>query len=276
MTLFQDAMKIYKDIGLQLLLYRVIEYVRWKLRKYIANVFDFYWDLKGGSQIFTINGVSAEFGATKDEAGDSIRGQINMEYEMIEDLLEEIEENDVFYDIGANVGVISHFAGQVCSDVIAFEPYPPNYTQLVDTLSDTPANIQAYNLALSDSEGEVKFSGTEGKGQGTGSIGTGDITVNTNSGDNFISQEGLKKPDIIKIDVEGAEGLVITGMEDALKDARRVYCEIHLPVDHRTSVETYGWTAIDILTKLSSLGYNIQFVNNRRPELEIICEKTED
>jgi FkbM family methyltransferase len=231
--------------------------------------------LKRERQTFDINGVSAEFGSSKDEGGDVIRSQIHTEYELISDLLKNIDDGDVFYDVGANVGLVSHFAGQICSNVIAFEPYPPNYIQLVETLSDNPAKVQTYNLALADSKSEVAFSATEGLGQSTGSIGAGDITVNAERGDEVISQEGLEKPDIVKIDVEGAEGLVIAGLENALQDTRRVYCEIHLPADHRTSIETYDWTPMDILSKLESLGFDIHFLNNRGPEIQVVGERSQ-
>jgi hypothetical protein len=139
-------------------------------------------------------------------------------------------------------------------------------------LSNTPANIQTYELALSDSEGEINFSATE-VGQGTGSIGSGNKTANTVRGDEIISQEELEQPDIVKIDVEGAEGLVINGMKEILADARRIYCEIHLPADHRTSIESYGWTPMELLLELKSMGFKVYFLNERGPEIQIVAEK---
>lgn len=125
---------------------------------------------------------------------------------------------------------------------------------------------------MADSEGKVDFSATGGTGQGTGSIGSGNITVNKMRGDAIISQKELEQPDIVKIDVEGAEGLVIDGMQDALAGARRIYCEIHLPTDSSTSIESYGWMPIDILTELESLGFSIHFLNNRGTEIQIIAK----
>jgi len=237
----------------------------------VSSVFDTYWDWKGGSQTFTVNGVSAEFGASRVKGGDSIRGQMNMEYKLLEDLLGSIKKDDVFYDIGANIGLISNFAGQICSNVIAFEPYPPNHNRLKNTLCNTPANIQTYELALSDSEGEINFSATE-VGQGTGSIGSGNETVNTIRGDEIVSREELEQPDIVKIDVEGAEGLVIDGMKEVLANTRRIYCEIHLPADHRTSIHSYGWTPVELLTELESMGFEIHFLNERGPEIQVVAE----
>ena len=268
----REAIQIYENRGLQHLSYRALDFLNWQLKAVSHKMFNTYWDLKGGKQIFIINGISAEFDASREGGGDINRERINMEYDLIENLLENIKQEDVFYDIGANTGLISNFAGQICSTVVAFEPYPPNYIQLKKTLSDTPANIQTYKLALADSEGKVDFSATGGTGQGTGSIGSGDITVNKIRGDTIISQEELERPDIVKIDVEGAEGLVIDGMKDTLAGARRIYCEIHLPTDSSTSIETYGWTPMELLTELKSLGFRIHFLNNRGSEIQIVAE----
>jgi FkbM family methyltransferase len=65
-------------------------------------------------------------------------------------------------------------------------------------------------------------------GYGTGRIGEGTKTVETVRGDSIISREGLESPDVVKIDVEGAEGLVIAGMSNSLSRCRRIYCEIHI------------------------------------------------
>jgi len=272
MSKLRDAIQIYQNRGLQHLSHRVLDFINWRLKGLMSEIFSAYWDSRGGKQNFTINGVTAEFAASRDEGGDANRGRISMEYELIDDLLENIEQEDVFYDIGANTGLISNFAGQICSKVVAFEPYPPNYDQLKRTLSDTPADIQTYKLALADSGGEVGFSATGGTGHGTGSIGSGDITVNKMRGDKIISKDELEHPDIVKIDVEGAEGLVIDGMKGALADARKVYCEIHLPADHRTSIESYGWTPMELLMELESLGFEIRFLNDRGPEIQVIAE----
>jgi FkbM family methyltransferase len=272
MSKFRTVIQIYENRGLQHLLYRVLDSINVKLKERVNDIFNIYWDYRGGKQTVTINGTFAEFSASSDEGGIANRSRINAEYDLIEDLLENIKQEDVFYDIGANTGLISNFAGQICSKVIAFEPYPPNYYQLNKTLSGLPADIQTYKLALADSEGEVDFSATGGTGEGKGSIGSGEISVNKTRGDKIISQEGLEQPDVVKIDVEGAEGLVIDGMKDSLGAARRIYCEIHLPADHRASIESYGWTPTKLLTELESLGFGIRFLNNRGPEIQIIAE----
>lgn len=93
---FTDALQIYKKRGLQHLSFRALDFINWKFKTHISIIFNTFWDLKGGKQTFTLNEVSAEFGAGSDEAGGSIRSQINMEYELIEDLLENIESDDVF------------------------------------------------------------------------------------------------------------------------------------------------------------------------------------
>jgi predicted RNA methylase len=55
---------------------------------------------------------------------------------ILEDLLRSLEPDDVFYDIGANVGTYTCFAASklVPNAVVAFEPEPKNATRLREDL----------------------------------------------------------------------------------------------------------------------------------------------
>lgn len=273
MSKIEVAIQIYEDRGLQALLFRFLDHVTWRIKSRTNKAFAEWARITKGRQEFQVNDVSVAFESTGDEGDTTVRGLMNIEYELIADLLENVDSEDVFYDIGSNLGLHSKFAGQVCSEVVAFEPYPPNYGRLVDNLSTVPAKVETFRLALSDTEGEVQFSATDGVGQETGVIGSGELTVDTARGDELIAENELAQPDIVKIDVEGAEGLVVSGMRDALANARRVYCEIHLPADQKTSIESYDWTPMELLQELESLDFEIDFLKQRGRELQIVGER---
>ena len=273
MSKVESALQIYEDRGLQNLTFRFLDHIAWRTKTVVNKAFTEWARIVKGRQEFEVNGVSVEFESSGDEGDTTLRGLLNIEYELLEDLLENIEEGDVFYDVGANIGLHSRFAGQICSEVVAFEPYPPNYDRLKKNLSTAPSNVETFQLALSDAEGEVRFSASDGVGQETGVMGSGERTINTARGDEVIAENGLKQPDIVKIDVEGAEGLVLSGMSNALANARRVYCEIHLPADQKTSIESYDWTPMELLKELESLGFEINFLKQRGRELQIVGEK---
>ena len=273
MSKVETAIRIYEDRGLQALLFRFSDHVNWRIKSSINKAFAEWARIVKGRQEFRVNDVSVEFESTGDKGDTTVRGLMNIEYELIEDLLENIDSEDVFYDIGANLGLHSKFASQVCSEVVAFEPYPPNYDRLVENLSTVPAKVETFQLALSDTEGEVQFSATDGVGQETGVIGNGELTIDTARGDDLILENELPQPDIVKIDVEGAEGPVVSGMSDALANARRVYCEIHLSENQKTSIESYNWTPMELLKELESLGFEIGFLKQRGRELQIVGER---
>ena len=273
MSKFETAIQIYEDRGPRELLFKLLDHIAWRAKTVVNKAFTEWARVAKGRQEFEVNDVSVAFESRGDEGDTTLSGLLHIEYELLEDLSENIEADDVFYDVGANLGLHSRFAGEICSKVVAFEPYPPNYERLKENLSDTPAEVETFQLALSDTEGETRFSATDGVGQETGGIGRGDLTVDTARGDDVISGSGLEPPDIVKIDVEGAEGPVLRGMSDALADARRVYCEVHLSADHQTSIESYDWTLLELLQKLDSLGFDTKFLKSRGRELQMIGEE---
>lgn len=230
---------------------------------------DIYWTIKK-TQTLNITGNTANFYISDYSLAKKNIWRMESEYEEISELINEIQPDDVFYDIGANIGLYSVFASQVCSSTFSFEPYPPNYKQLQKNLSYNPGESEIYQLALSDSNGEIQFSAPEDTvGYGTGKIGEGSKTVKTVRGDLLISKEGLESPDIVKIDVEGAEALVIDGMSSAISDCRRIYCEIHIGDTEHTKIE-HDQSSIGILTTLSEMGFEISVLNCRENEIQVV------
>ena len=73
------------------------------------------------------------------------------------------------------------------------------------------------------------------------------------SGDSLIDRDDLPSPDVVKIDVEGAELQVIQGLSSALANARVVYCEVHPQhVDEE-----------DVFDALRSLGFTVERLGTR-------------
>jgi len=199
----------------------------------------------------------------------------------ITDLLEEIDEDDIFFDIGANTGLYTLFVGKryPSVDVIAFEPYPPNVRLLRrDIERNNLRNVDVREIALSDSEGTIAFSQpeTEDAGYGSSSIesdtSNSDTTVKvpTRSGDELISHDEVPAPNVVKIDVEGAEPLVIDGMENALDqpECRLVYCEIHRSdVEYRPSIGDFGVTLSDMRSRFEELGFEVEKIRTESSEV---------
>jgi FkbM family methyltransferase len=194
-------------------------------------------------------------------------------------LLDDLQREDVFYDIGANTGLYTLFASKRCTEgtVVAFEPYPPNATILKRDISRNGLNnVRVYELALSDSDGTIEFNQPEQPdiGYGSASVEANSTTATTEiptaSADRLISEGKIPPPNVIKIDVEGAEPLVIEGLEETLSEptCRLVYCEAHLPgVDHRPSVEDFDTTIADLRNRLERLGFTVEKSRTRGTEV---------
>lgn len=144
-------------------------------------------------------------------------------------------EIQVFWDVGANVGIYSflfcsfHSEGQAT----LFEPDPENISLLEKTLKSQPKlHCTLIRKAVSDQAGTVEFALDELTGA-TGSIKARDeanfveihhnerprvLKVETTSLD--IMAQSATPPDMIKIDVEGAEELVMAGAHTLIATAR--------------------------------------------------------
>jgi FkbM family methyltransferase len=157
----------------------------------------------------------------------------------VERLAAVIPTNAVIFDVGAHFGYLAkEFARihEASCQVYCFEPV--SYTHsILKRVMKKHVNATLEFFALSDGIGKiditipVKPSGRLGIGLSHfGSEHDWDyITepISTNTLDNYVRSNGLKRLDFIKIDVEGAELLVLKGAAKSLEDMRPVvYCEV--------------------------------------------------
>ncbi|MFH1633731.1 MAG: FkbM family methyltransferase [Chloroflexota bacterium] len=68
----------------------------------------------------------------------------------------------------------------------------------------------------------------------------------------------MQYPDMVKIDVEGAEFLVLKGMKRIMaKDHLKIYCELHLHSGDG-SIYSFGHTPLDVVGLLLDYGFTIR------------------
>lgn len=153
-------------------------------------------------------------------------------------MLEHFRDGDVAYDVGANIGLVSlllalHRPGG--KRVHSFEPEPVNYGRLLRNieLNGLEDRISAHRAALGAEEGEAELFVRPGAGEGRHSLASADgskgsirVPVTTVAG---FARDSGDPPDFLKIDVEGAEGQVLQGMDALLADRRprELFLEIH-------------------------------------------------
>jgi FkbM family methyltransferase len=166
-------------------------------------------------------------------------------------------EGAVVYDVGAHIGFYTMVAAKKGARVFAFEANPKNVDQLKSNIEVNAFGAQAtiVPMAVSDHSGTLSFA-TYGYSL-VGGIADADtksdaiiIEVPCLSLDAF-SDGANPPPTLIKIDVEGAEGVVIRGALAVLRSHKPVLIvEMHSDeqrkiVQELTKPIGYEWTRID-------------------------------
>lgn len=130
----------------------------------------------------------------------------------------------VVYDIGANVGIYTVLACRIVGvngRVFAFEPASMNLSYLNSNIQANGfSNCEVIPMAVSNTDGTVQFE--LGRDSCVGKISNhGLLRVPSISLDSFTAN-GKPLPNLMKIDVEGAEYEVLTGARKAISMAKPV------------------------------------------------------
>ena len=188
-----------------------------------------------------IDGTGANFQISSFREYSRLSNMIGEE-KVIRSLLADLQEDDVVYDVGANIGIYSCFimSAGVSTQTISFEPHTGNIQKLSKNLNMNGDSWRSYQIALGDKDAMVPFHiASDEPGESRHSISTGESRVKTmqQRGDTLVKEETLPAPTIMKIDVEGAEYSVIRGFGELLQNVRIIYCEIHKDADGGSKVE---------------------------------------
>ncbi|MCB9165611.1 MAG: FkbM family methyltransferase [Flavobacteriales bacterium] len=184
----------------------------------------------------------------------------------------------VILDVGAHIGYHSMaFAALYPGcEVIAFEPNPANLERLQAMLELEPElaeRIKVLPIALSDSAGEMEFEASTNVDDQTSSGGyLGSVkppletAVYERAGfttskvlcerlDDLVEREGWRAVHLMKIDVEGAEALVLQGARGLLqRDHPHLLIEIHSAA-----------RMMEVMKLLQPMGYAIDLLHEDRP-----------
>lgn len=167
-------------------------------------------------------------------------------------LLKYISENDIVFDVGAHIGSNSMFFAKKVGPngkVLSFEPNVFNvkaFEKNLEKNEDLKKIIQIHNLALSNEKGEANFIFTDDIYGGSSSGSFIESADTTYPKEGYEGEKGFERtktkietldkiieetniiPDVIKIDVEGAEYLVLEGAKNLLsKEKPLLLIEIH-------------------------------------------------
>lgn len=141
------------------------------------------------------------------------------------------------YDVGANVGVYTLLASRKAGPsgrVYAFEPLARNLLYLHRHVAmNRLQNCLIMEVAVSDSQGTQRFSSASWEHSMARLSSDGELEIPTVTLDHCVYGEKLRPPDVIKIDVEGAELLVLRGANRALTEYHpTLFVEVHGTREH--------------------------------------------
>lgn len=175
-------------------------------------------------------------------------------------------KEDIFWDIGANMGVYSLYAAKNGINTFAFEPSFASYWLLNRNISlNKLNNVSAYCIAFSDKTHATKFSMGDIEAAGACNqlgdysgemhyVSLGKIDVVFAQGaisfsiDDAISIMGFSQPNHIKIDVDGFENYIIEGALKTLSNPN--FKSVLIEINEELSEH------LQIIKILQGLGFN--------------------
>jgi FkbM family methyltransferase len=177
-----------------------------------------------------------------------------MEFEEMAFILHYLRPDDVFFDIGANIGAYTLLAAKVVgARCLAAEPAPDTFRALVDNLyfNRIQHRATALNIAVGRVKGKLKFS------VGKGAINH--VLSDNETGDRRIEVDVMPldemaadlRPEMIKIDVEGFESEVVAGAGEVL-----AYPGLNVVLmELRGHGERYGFDESAVDNQMHTLGF---------------------
>jgi FkbM family methyltransferase len=196
----------------------------------------------------------------------------NYESESTDYLMQALRPDDVCFDVGANLGYYTVLMAKAVPKgrVYAFEPDPFCHALLeLNVHINRLENVVVNRLALSDRSGTSSFfrctdsafnSFKDTARKAVSSV----IDVSVSTLDEFVAANDVPRVDFMKVDVEGAEGLVLAGAKRLLQNSamrpRLLLLEL-FEGNHRA----FGDSAAQILESLRRTRYEPLVPSGRKP-----------
>ena len=177
-----------------------------------------------------------------------------------------LKRGSVVYDIGSYIGTFAIPMAIEGMKVYSFEGYPENYRRCVKNTK--PYDITNFLCAVSDKKYSInsKFNNCTDNELEKNNI---DYYIL----DDFVKENSLPFPDLVKVDIEGMETLALHGMSNLLENVRPIW-SMGYHYKFYSEIEGYpGW--VDVANggfdfqKFHELDYAIfdEFGRRQRPDI---------
>jgi FkbM family methyltransferase len=140
---------------------------------------------------------------------------------------------DVVVDIGAGVGeetiVLSSLVGTT-GRVFAIEAHPRTFKALQYLVQENNfSNVELSNIALSDQRGTVLIEDSPNSLANSiiQNSGGNQFSIPAETLDDFVNRKNIQRIDLLKMNVEGAEQLIVKGMQETWKKVKHVAISCH-------------------------------------------------
>ena len=191
-----------------------------------------------------------------------------LEYEVMAFTLHYLRPEDLFIDVGANIGAFTVLAGGVIgASCVSIEPIPQTYQRLLDNININRISdhVVTINAGLGDKIGKLRFTSAYDSVNHVmmeAEISENNVEVDITTLD-CITKEHM--PEMIKIDVEGFESKVVAGGECTLsrKDGPNA-----ILMELRGHGSRYGFSEKEVHEKMLQYGYKPFVYDPKRRELD--------
>jgi FkbM family methyltransferase len=174
-----------------------------------------------------------------------------------------LQPGGTFVDIGAHIGVFTIRASKVVGNlgqVIAIEPNPETLRDLLHNIALSGVkNVKVHPFACGDTRTKLKLfpgpttnSGMTSLSQWNTSASSPGWDVEVIRLDDLLESENLGRLDVLKIDVEGAETLVLAGARHSIKR----FSPIIMVETIEQQLRGMGSSCNELYELLASLGYS--------------------
>lgn len=169
------------------------------------------------------------FGPFAGELSSYIEIYVRKDYEQVSDFIP--GANDIIFDIGANIGLYTIRQAKRAKNgrVFSFEPNPYAFARLEKNLKANDLhNVFAINKAIFSKHCQLglKFNGFTGTTVVTSPLREL-LKVEALTLDEIVRSYGIKRVNLVKIDVEGNEMEVLRGGEKSLELIDKIVIECH-------------------------------------------------
>lgn len=173
-------------------------------------------------------------------------------------VMELVRPGMVCWDVGANVGFYTLLLAELVGPrgrVLAFEPVSRNIELLRRHVEmNGYRNVTIFPCALGDFDGEAGFDSGPNASMGHVTAG-GPLKVPCSRADTLLAAGEVEAPDVVKIDVEGAEADVLRGARGAMEKRPMMLLATHGKTPHRACLDL-----------LAASGYKISSLDGGSPE----------